>query len=371
MPFSCTDCDPARNLIILKDSPIMNEFTINYILQLSPSLNNVTHESTYCEYLIIKSLSTKTNVCEYYKYKYLHSANVFCAIFICYYIKVLIELFLYFDCEFKPNMSIYSTIVSLSYEMKHKMLNTADEERPYKRSECEKTFLILLMHTDEKPHKCNELYHLYFDICRYCCTEMKLLYKLNYSLLKSNICLQSAFKSSLYKTKYNTEDRPYVRTKCDRDFSIIKCMSDICTTIFIKVTNTKYYHPVECIPYNCIKAQIINEYIVFLILLIHTEEKPYKCNELYQINLPIYSDKWNYISISKPTNANLCTSSVKSVTYRSIKLLYLEKLNRSVIKPFSCTDCDHQDTSHVTRIMIYEILHMILRPFLLKATRGE
>ena len=287
MPFSCTDCDPARNLIIVKDSPIMNEFTINYILQLSPSLNNVTHESTYCEYLIIKSLSTKTNVCEYYKYKYLHSANVFCAIFICYYIKVLIELFLYFDCEFKPNMSIYSTIVSLSYEMKHKMLNTADEERPYKRSECEKTFLILLMHTDEKPHKCNELYHLYFDICRYCCTEMKLLYKLNYSLLKSNICLQSAFKSSLYKTKYNTEDRQYVRTKCDRDFSIIKCMSDICTTIFIKVTNTKYYHPVECIPYNCIKAQIINEYIVFLILLIHTEEKPYKCNEMYHLYINV------------------------------------------------------------------------------------
>ena len=411
MPFSCTDCDPARNLIIVKDSPIMNEFTINYILQLSPSLNNVTHESTYCEYLIIKSLSTKTNVCEYYKYKYLHSANVFCAIFICYYIKVLIELFLYFDCEFKPNMSIYSTIVSLSYEMKHKMLNTADEERPYKRSECEKTledncqhiivtkvpytkyshtvecipyqcsnakvihnniiFLILLMHTDEKPHKCNELYHLYFDICRYCCTEMKLLYKLNYSLLKSNICLQSAFKSSLYKTKYHTEDRPYVRTKCDRDFSSIQCMSDICNTIFIKVPNTKYYHSVECIPYNCIKVQIIKEYIVFLILLIHTEEKPYKCNELYQTNLLIYSDKWNYISISKPTNANLCTSSVKSVTYRSIKLLYLEKLNRIVIKPFSCTDCDHQDTSHVTRIMIYEILHMILRPFLLKATRGE
>ena len=210
MPFSCTDCDPARNLIIVKDSPIMNEFTINYILQLSPSLNNVTHESTYCEYLIIKSLSTKTNVCEYYKYKYLHSANVFCAIFICYYIKVLIELFLYFDCEFKPNMSIYSTIVSLSYEMKHKMLNTADEERPYKRSECEKTFLILLMHTDEKPHKCNELYHLYFDICRYCCTEMKLLYKLNYSLLKSNICLQSAFKSSMYiLSKINKEKKRF------------------------------------------------------------------------------------------------------------------------------------------------------------------
>ena len=124
MPFSCTDCDPARNLIIVKDSPIMNEFTINYILQLSPSLNNVTHESTYCEYLIIKSLSTKTNLGDYYKYKYLHSANVFCAIFICYYIKVLIELFLYFHCEFKPNMTKYRTIVSLSYEMKNKMSTT-------------------------------------------------------------------------------------------------------------------------------------------------------------------------------------------------------------------------------------------------------
>ena len=92
---------------------------------------------------------------------------------------------------------------------------------------------------------------------------------------------------------------------------------------------------------------------------------------LTQTNLPIYSDKWNYISISKPTNANLYTSCVKSVTYRIIKLLYLELLNRIVIKPFSCTDCGFQDTFHVTRIMIYEILHMILRLLLRKSTHGE
>ena len=89
MPFSCTDCDLARNLNIVKDYPIMNGFTINYILQLSPSLNNVTHKSTYCEYLTIKPLSTKMNQYDYCKYKHLHPANVFCAIFICYYIKVV------------------------------------------------------------------------------------------------------------------------------------------------------------------------------------------------------------------------------------------------------------------------------------------
>ena len=139
-------------------------------------------------------------------------------------------------------------------------------------------------------------------------------------------------------------------------------MCDICNSIFI--IKVKYMTCHSVIGLNNCKNTAGNCFY----LMTNISQG---LRSLTQTNLPIYSDKWNYISISKPTNANLCTISVKSVTYRSIKLLYLEILTRIVIKPFLCTDCDYEDTSHVTRIMIYEILHMILRPFLLKATRGE
>ena len=99
-------------------------------------------------------------------------------------------------------MCIYSTIVSLSYEMKHKMLNTANEERPYKHSICEET------------------------------------------------------------------------------------LKDNCQHITVtKVPYTKYSHRFECIPYQCSNAKVIHNNIIFLILLMHTDEKPHKCNELYHLIL--------------------------------------------------------------------------------------
>ena len=180
---------------------------------------------------------------------------------------------------------------------------------------------------------------------------MIMLCKSNHSLFKYNPCLHIAIKSSLNKMKYQTEERPCVCTKRDKTFSSIQCMCDICNAIFI--IKVKYMTCQSVIGLNNCKNIAGN-------CLYLTTNIPHGLRSLSQTNLPIYSSKWNYISISKPTNANLCTSSVKSVTYRIIKLLYLEILTRIVIKPFSCTDCDYKYTSHVTRIMIYEILHMIL-----------
>ena len=222
-------------------------------------------------------------------------------------------------------------------------------------------FLTLSIHTEEKPYKCNELYHLYINVSCHCITEMIMLCKSNHSLFKYNPCLHIAIKSPLNKMKYQTEERPCVCTKRDKTLSSILCMCDSCNSTFI--IKVKYMTCHSVIGLNNCKNIAGNCFY----LMTNISQG---LRSLTQTNLPIYIFG-NYIPISKPTNANLCTSCVKNVTYRIIKLLYLEILNRIVIKPFSCTDCEFQDTFHVTRIMIYEILHMILRLLLRKSTHGE